>query len=121
MYSVHSYYAAVVSQVMTVVWIYPVLLTLFSFYCFDFEYSSAGDMFTYMAALYCTALSGGFFGLAVGTMTGDENVAILIGNLAITLFNFGAGCLANTGSGANPVIKFLTWVSPMHYSVEVIF
>lgn len=78
-------------------------------------------MFTYMAAMFCTCNAGGYFGLAIGTMTNDETVGILIGNLAITLFNFGAGCLANTGGDANFLITFLTWVSPMHYSVEVIF
>jgi len=103
------------------VWFYPVLVTLFTFYTFDFEYSSAGDMFHYMASLVCTALCGAFFGISIGTMTSDENVAILIGNFAITLMNFGAGCLANTGDDPNPIIAFLTWVSPMHYSVELIF
>ena len=48
-------------------------------------------------------------------------MAILLANLVITLANFGAGCFANTGTDANPVIKFLSWISPMHYGVEIIF
>ena len=48
-------------------------------------------------------------------------MAILIGNLVVTLFNFGAGCLANTGDGMNPFIQFLTWISPMHYAIELVF
>ena len=78
-------------------------------------------MLTYMAALGMMGFCGAYFGLSVGTMTSDQNVAILIGNLFVTLFNFGAGCFANTGSDANPVIKFLSWISPMHYGVEVVF
>ncbi len=78
-------------------------------------------MMTYMASLFCIAMCGSFFGIAMGTVTDDQNVAILIVNLFVTLFNFGAGCLSNTGANANPVIKFLSWVSPMHYGVEVIF
>jgi len=72
MYTVHSYYLAVVCQVLTCVWIYPVTLTFLSFYCFDLEYSSPADMFTYMAALLCTALAGGFFGIATGAMTTND-------------------------------------------------
>lgn len=121
MYTVHSYFWAKVMQCVTAVWFYPVLVTIFSFYCFGLEAHSFADMLTYMAALTCIAFTGSFFGLAVGTFTNDEMAAILIGNLFVTLFNFGAGCLSNTGDDANPVIKFLSWVSPMHYGVEIIF
>ena len=121
MYSVHSYYWAVLCQVLSALWIYPVLLTLISFYCFEFEYRAITDLLMYMAALLCITLTGAFMGLSMGCFTDDQNVAILLANLVITLANFGAGCLANTGSGANPVIKFLSWISPMHYGVEIVF
>ena len=74
-----------------------------------------------MAALCAIAFSGSYFGLAIGTMTDDQNVAILIGNLCTMMMNFGAGCFANTGDDANPVIKFLSWISPMHYGVQIVF
>ena len=48
-------------------------------------------------------------------------MAILIANLAIIMFNFGAGCFANIGGDANFTITFLSWISPMHYGVEIIF
>ena len=121
MYTVHSYYFAVMCQSLTISWIYPTIVTLLSFYCFGFEYHSFTDMLTYLLALFLSALAGSFFGLSTGSMTSNEQVAILIGNLAITLFNFGAGCLANTGDGMNPVIQFLVWVSPMHYAIEQVF
>lgn len=121
MYSVHAYYVAVICQSLSAVLIYPCLLTLFSFYFFDLEYHGLTDMLTYMAGLATIALSGSFFGLFVGTLTDDEMVAILIANLCVTLFNFGAGCFANTGEGANPVIKFLSWISPIHYGVQILF
>ena len=121
MYTVHAYYLAVVCQALSVVLIYPCCVTLFSFYFFDLEYHSAADLFTYMASLLCIALTGSFTGLAIGTLTDQETVGILIGNLVVMLFNFGAGCFANTGDGANPVIKFLSWVSPIHYGVEILF
>lgn len=106
---------------MSVVLVYPCLLTLFSFYFFDLEYHGLVDMLTYMAALSLIALTGSFFGLFVGSFTDNDMVAILIGNLCVMLFNFGAGCFANTGEGANPVIKFLSWISPIHYGVEILF
>lgn len=121
MYSVHAYYLAVLCQCLTCIWFYPVLVTLFSFYCFEFEYSSAEDMLTYMASLLFIALSGSFFGIAIGAFTDSQGIAILVVNLFVNLFNFGAGCLSNTGTGANPVIKFLSWVSPVHYGVEIVF
>ena len=121
MYSVHAYYSAVVCQSLSLVWFYPIIVTLGSFYCYSFEYSDPSDLMNYMGALILICLSGSLFGLSVGTITSDENVAILLGNLIVILFNFGAGCLSNTGDNANPVIKFLSWVSPMHYGVEIVF
>ena len=102
-------------------WIYPVLLSMVSFYCFQFEARAFTDLLTYMAALTAIAFSGSFFGLSVGTITDDQNTAILIGNMCNMCFNFGAGCFANTGADANPVIKFLSWISPMHYGVQIVF
>ena len=121
MYSVHAYYSAVLCQAMTAIGIYPVLLTLFSFYFFDLEYSGAEELFTYMAALLMTAFCGSFCGLMIGAMTDDDMVAILIGNLIVTLFNFGAGFLGNAGPVGNPVIRILSWVSPVHYGTEIVF
>ena len=72
MYTVHAYYLAVICQSLSVVLIYPCLLTLCSFYFFEFEYSSVADMLTYMAALLCIALTGSFMGLAIGTMTDQD-------------------------------------------------
>jgi hypothetical protein len=34
----------------------------------------------------------------------------------VILFSFGAGLYANTGEGANIAVKFLSWISPFHYS-----
>ena len=34
----------------------------------------------------------------------------------VILFSFGAGLYANTGAGANIAVRFLSWISPFHYS-----
>ena len=106
---------------LSLVWIYPVLLSLLSFYCFDFDQHAAGDLFTYMATLLCIAICGAMFGVSTGTITSNAMVALLIGNFVVVLFAFGAGCIANTGDGMNPFIQLLTWVSPMHYGCELLF
>ena len=121
MYTIHSYYFAVIAQVLTYVWLYPVLLSLTSFYCFGFVDHAASDLFTYMATLYCIALCGAMFGVTTGTMTSNGIVALLIGNFAIIIFMFGSGCIANTGEGMNPIVQVITWVSPMHYGIELLF
>jgi hypothetical protein len=41
--------------------------------------------------------------------------------LCIILFNMGAGFLANAGNNSNKVILFLSWISPLHYSCEMLF
>ena len=37
----------------------------------------------------------------------------------IIVLNFGAGCFANTGKGANIVIRFISWISPVRYATEM--
>ena len=121
MYSVHAYFWSKVAQGITAVWFYPVIITICSFYCYGLEYDSFTDMLTYMAALTAICYTGGFLGLMISTMSDDQMVAILLCNLIVTLMNFGAGCLSNTGDDANFLIKFLSWISPMHYGCEIVF
>lgn len=33
----------------------------------------------------------------------------------------GAGFLANAGNNSNKVVLFLSWISPLHYSCEMLF
>ena len=47
------------------------MVSLFSFYCFDFEYSEAADLMTYMGGALGIALSGIYFGIFIGTLTND--------------------------------------------------
>ena len=34
-------------------------------------------------------------------------------------FNAGAGCWVNIGTGASPPVRFLSWISPVRYGVEL--
>jgi hypothetical protein len=40
--------------------------------------------------------------------------------MVIIIFSFGAGMYANTGTSANFLVKFISWVSPLHYSCELL-
>lgn len=104
MYTVHAFYISLICQILTFAWIYPAVLTGCSFYAFGLEYSTVEDFFTYMLILFLMHLGGIFFGLFCGTLTENEQGALLIGNASIILFNFGSGILANTGGDVNPVI-----------------
>ena len=121
MYTVHAFYISLICQILTFAWIYPAVLTCCSFYAFGLEYDTPEDLFTYMLIHFLMHLGGISFGLFCGTLTENEQGALLIGNTSIILFNFGSGIMANTGGDVNPIIKFLSWVSPMHYGTELLF
>ena len=72
MYTVHAYYLSVVCQTLSCCWMYPVLMSLGSFYCFGFEFHEGGDLMRYMGALILQSLAGAFFGLSTGTYTDKE-------------------------------------------------
>ena len=96
------------------------MVSVLSFYCFEFEHREATDLLTYMGGTLFIALSGIYFGIFIGCLTNDQNVAILIANLMVMFFTFGSGCFANTGSEANPLVTFSSWISPMKYSTEIL-
>ena len=71
MYSVHAYYLGIMCHVLTIFWIYPVICSVCSFFCYDFDFADAGSLFNYMICLCIVALSGASLGLAIGAMTSD--------------------------------------------------
>ena len=71
MYSVHAYFTAVTCQAFSVVFFYPVMVTILTFYCFDFEYNEAADLMTYMGGAFLVAMAGSFSGIFIGTLTND--------------------------------------------------
>jgi hypothetical protein len=56
--------------------------------------------------------------MTIGCIVPESSQAILVANLVVIMCNLGAGLLANTNSGY--LIKFLGWVSPEHYGMELI-
>ena len=120
MYSVSAYWLATWTRAVLCAWFYPVILVTCSFFFFEFEDHSAADLFNYMAACSAVCYSGQALGLFFGSVTSNAEVAMGIANLFAMIAGFGAGCFSNTGSDANPVITFLSWVSPLRYGCELL-
>lgn len=103
-----------------IVWIYPLITGLLSFYFFKLQASTISDLAHWILLLCLTAIAGCFVGLCIGAMCEDRKMALIILQAAMIILNFGAGALANTGEGANWFIMFLTYISPVKYLTELL-
>ena len=99
MYGTSAYYLSMVTATVTLFILYPVVVTLTSFYFFDFDESGIDAMLIWMSVLMLTAFAGGFWGFSFGTFMDNEIAATQSNMLFMILFSFGAGFYANTGSG----------------------
>jgi len=120
MYSPTAYFLASTLTAFLLVWFYPIVVAVVSFWFFDFADHSFLAMVYYALALSANCYAGCYFGLIFGIMCRDPIMAQNLLNAAITILNFGAGLLANTGSGANWLIKFISWISPVRYGAELV-
>ena len=74
----------------------------------------------WMIILTLTAFAGGFWGFTFGTFMKNEVAATQLNMLFLIMFSFGAGFYANTGSGQNYLVAFISYISPMRYSTELL-
>jgi ABC-type uncharacterized transport system permease subunit len=102
-------------------WFYPFIVTFVSFFSYEFKMHSIGDMFTWALSLACLGYCGVFLGLIFGTFFRDLVKAIALITPVVSILNLGAGLYANLGSQTNPLVTFITWISPMRYGTEVVF
>ena len=75
MYGPTAYYLSTVTATVTMFVLYPVVVTLTSFYFFELDERSMGDMFDWMMILFLTAMAGGFWGFSFGTFMKNEVAA----------------------------------------------
>ena len=71
MYSVHAYWTSHALVGLSLVWIYPLIISFCSYYCYALENHTFADVMSYCGTLALTSCCGGFFGLAIGSMTDD--------------------------------------------------
>ena len=119
MYGATPYYLAMVTNSSVVVLVYPVIVTLTSFFFFGLEESSFGDCLEWMLIMGHLMLAGSLFGFMLGTFLDNEVVGTQVNSLFIIFFTFGAGFFANAGDNANFVVEMLSYVSPLRYSTEI--
>lgn len=119
MYNVTASYFARVAVSICTFFFYPFLLTLFSIWFYSLPYMGIKGFCEYWGILTIMAFVGSSFGMTMGCIVPDSTKAMGIAQLFVMMFNMGAGFLQNTSNGANPAIRFLSWVSPMHYACEL--
>ena len=120
MYGTTAYYMSMVTCTVTLFIMYPIVVTLSSFYFFQLDENSFGAMMDWMLILTLTAFAGGFWGFTFGTLMKNEVAATQLNMLFLIMFSFGAGFYANTGSGQNIVVQMISYISPMRYSTELL-
>lgn len=97
MYSTSAYYMALTTSTVTLFILYPIVVTITSFYFFSFDESGFGALMDWMFVLILTSFAGGFWGFTFGTFMDNEVAATQLNMLFLIMFSFGAGFYANTG------------------------
>ena len=120
MYSGTPYYLALATSSVFTFVLYPIVASIPSFYFFELEESSIESLLNWMGILMLCAISGAFWGYALGTLVEADSTATSANMLSIMVFCYGAGIYANTAAGANLVVQILSYISPIRYSCELL-
>ena len=120
MYGVNAYYLSMVTTTVTLFITYPIVVTLTSFWFFEFDEHGFGAMMDFMLIMILTAFAGGFWGFTFGSLMKNEVSATQLNMLFLIMFSFGGGFYANTGSGQNIAVRLISYISPMRYSTELL-
>lgn len=118
MYTPTAYYfARLMISILTFV-LYPLICTTCMIWFLGLQVFGVKVFFGWFLDLWLVSLVGNSLGLTIGCIVPDVMPAILYGNLVCIIFNMGAGLLANVNS--NNIVKFLGWISPQHYEIELL-
>lgn len=100
---------------------YPFFLTSCSIWFFGLRGMDVESFCLWWSILTLTAFYSNAFGLLLGCLMPQVGVANIVGEGLTGLFGMGAGVVANISSNANLSIRFLSLISPMHYSCELLY
>ena len=117
--SISFYWSTILASTVSFLF-YPVIVSIVSFWFFGLDDSSFVSFLVWTAALTLTATCGFTFGLMLGAIVEEQNSAIQTNLLFGMIFSFGGGMYANTGSGANPLIRALSFISPIRPASELL-
>ena len=119
MYSATSYFtAATFSNIATNIF-YPILVSLLTFFFYDFKISDFGGFMAFFSVEASAALAGICYGQVIGSFITTEYAAMTWLMQSLTIYYLGAGMLTNAGSGSNWFGDFLQWISPLRYLNEL--
>lgn len=120
MYKPSSFYFSIIVASIFSFLFYPFIVSTVSFWMFGLDNHSFTSYLYWTLVLTLEAFCGFSFGMMLGTIINQENTAISTNLLFAMLLSFGGGMYANTGKGANPIIKAISYVSPIRYSSELL-
>jgi len=120
MYSPTAYYLASTAAGLIVFFLYPCFTALISYWYFGFENPDWHGLLDWMLCLALPALVGSLWGSAFGTFFRNEMSCLQCNLVFILMFNLGAGHTANIGNGAPIFARFISTVSPVRYSTEML-
>lgn len=113
------FFARVLISTMTFV-LYPLMVTMTVFWFLGMPVVGLHGWLTFWGILSLTALVGSALGFTLGAMFPTGFAALDVNQTLIILFSFGAGLYANTGTSANILVRLISWISPLHYSTELL-
>lgn len=117
--SMSFYWSAIFASTLSFLF-YPVIVSIVSFWFYGLDDSGFVAFLNWTAALTLTATCGFTFGMMLGAIVGEQNAAIQTNLLFGMVFSFGGGMYANTGTGANPLIRALSFISPIRPASELL-
>lgn len=117
-YSPTSYYLARNAWSIITFFIYPLITTSCMIWFLGLHNFNATVFWSWTLDLFLINLVGSSLGMTGGCIWPEQLTAILACNLLCILFAMGAGLLANVNS--SKFVRFLGWVSPLHYGIELI-
>lgn len=99
---------------------YPFIVSTLSFFFLQFNDKGFSNYLTWVGIMVLQAFSGASFGFMYSSLFENEMTAMLVNQFVIIILNFGGGTFANLGSGANWFVKFIGYISPFRYAIEML-
>lgn len=120
MYRPLPFYAARVLTSILTYMVYPFTVTLTVVWSLGMPQVTGSIVMSFGGVLLLMALVGSAMGLSMGALVPNAMSALLINQSIILIFSFGAGLYANTSTSGNPLVRFISWISPLNYGCELL-
>lgn len=119
MYKPAPFYVSRIIAAMLLYIFYPFAVTMTVIWCLGLPVMGFAGWVSFWSILTLTAFVGSMLGLCIGACFPNQFQALTVNIMVFILISLGGGLSVNTGAGANIFVRFIFWISPMHYSVEL--